>query len=168
MTGFIEGGKLTPIVDRTYALADTAEACAAWSRDTRAARSLSTWREMRRRPLLEERAEAIIGQGGPGVGARCPIRPRAPPDHILERDSLLLRGVGHRLGDQHLALPRIVGDPRREVDGLAEEVALLEEDRPRVQSDVGWGQPRDSKPVHHLEGGMHAGAGVGEVGGLCN
>jgi NADPH:quinone reductase-like Zn-dependent oxidoreductase len=25
VTGLIEGGKLTPIVDRTYALADTAE-----------------------------------------------------------------------------------------------------------------------------------------------
>ncbi|MGA9159500.1 MAG: hypothetical protein WB297_01370 [Actinomycetota bacterium] len=65
VTGFIEGGKLTPIVDRTYALADTAEACAAWSRDTRAARSLSTWREMRRRPLLEERQRRSSGRVGP-------------------------------------------------------------------------------------------------------
>jgi NADPH:quinone reductase-like Zn-dependent oxidoreductase len=32
VTGLIEDGKLTPVVDRTYALADTAGVCATWSR----------------------------------------------------------------------------------------------------------------------------------------
>ena len=74
-----------------------------------------------------------------------------------------VRGVGDRLGDQHLAGPRVVGDARGEVHGLAEVVALLKEDRPRVQADVRRRQPGGRQPVHHLEGGSHAGARVAEV-----
>ena len=81
----------------------------------------------------------------------------------VERDPLFLRRVGYCPADQHLARPRIVGDARAEVHGLAEVVALLEEDRPRVQADVGRRQPGGRQPVHHLEGGAHAGAGVAEV-----
>ena len=69
---------------------------------------------------------------------------------ILERDPLLLRGVGYGLANQYLALPRIVGYARSEVHGLAEVIALLEEDWPRVQADVGWRQPGGGQPVHHL------------------
>jgi len=72
---------------------------------------------------------------------------------VPERDPLLLRGVGDRLADQHLAGPRVVSDACREVHGLAEVVALLEEDWPRVQADVGWRQPGGRQPVHHLQGG---------------
>ena len=65
--------------------------------------------------------------------------------------------------DEHLAGPRVVGDPRGEVHGLAEVVALLIQDRPRVQSDVGRRQSGGREPAHHLERGAHTGAGVGEV-----
>ena len=56
---------------------------------------------------------------------------------VAEREPFLLRSVRHRLADEHLALPRVLGDARGDVHGLAEVVALLEEDRPRVQADVG-------------------------------
>ena len=64
------------------------------------------------------------------------------PGHALELhgtdigDPLVMRGVDDRLRDQHLALARIVRDARGEVHGLAEVVALLVEDGPRVQADV--------------------------------
>src|SRR5439155_13359074 len=60
-------------------------------------------------------------------------------------------------------LPRVVSDASREVHGLAEVVALLEEDRPGVQADVGWRQPSGGQPVHHLEGGTYARARIAEV-----
>jgi NADPH:quinone reductase-like Zn-dependent oxidoreductase len=45
ITALIEDGKLTPVLDRTYPLADTAEGCATWSEGTHAARSSSPWCE---------------------------------------------------------------------------------------------------------------------------
>ena len=45
--------------------------------------------------------------------------------------------VDNFLGDEHLARPRVLGDPRGEVHRLAEVVALLEEDRPGMETNVG-------------------------------
>ena len=46
VTGLIEDGKLTPVVDRTYPLADTAEGLRYVEQGTRAARPSSPWREI--------------------------------------------------------------------------------------------------------------------------
>jgi hypothetical protein len=43
LTGLIEAGKLTPVLDRTYRWPARPRACAAWSRDTHAARLSSPW-----------------------------------------------------------------------------------------------------------------------------
>ena len=45
LTGLIEAGKLTPVLDRTYRWPARPRACAAWSRDTHAGRGAA-----RRRP----------------------------------------------------------------------------------------------------------------------
>ncbi len=65
LTALIEAGKLTPVLDRTYPLADTAEAAAAWNRDTHAARLSSPWRRPARGP-----ANVLVH--------RCSARPRGP------------------------------------------------------------------------------------------
>ena len=70
--------------------------------------------------------------------------------HIHERDPIFFRGIGDRLGDEHLVDQRKVGDPRGEVHGLAEVVPLLIEDWSRVQADVGMRQPGRRQTFHHL------------------
>src|SRR5947209_72695 len=72
-------------------------------------------------------------------------RPRhaLAPDRtdLRERDPDLSRGVRDRLADQDLAGARVVGHARAEVDGLTEVVARLEQDGPRMQTDVRGRQP---------------------------
>ena len=66
------------------------------------------------------------------------------------------RGIAGRLdhgpADEHLALARVLGDPRGQVDGLAEVVALLEDDRPRVEAHVRRWEPRFGDAAHHGQG----------------
>src|SRR6266702_2485222 len=60
---------------------------------------------------------------------------------VPERDPVLLRGVGYGLADQHLAGPRVVGDARSQVHGLAEVVALLEGTGPVCTPTWAGGNP---------------------------
>jgi len=59
-------------------------------------------------------------------------------------------------------MARVVGDARGEIQGLAEGIALLEEDGPRVQANVRRGSPAAARSPT-IEGGTHAWAGVAEV-----
>ena len=45
-----------------------------------------------------------------------------------------------------MRMARVVGDARGEIQGLAEGIALLEEDGPRVQANVRRGSPAAARP----------------------
>ena len=65
VTGLIQDGKLMPVVDRTYPLADTAEGLRTWSRGTPAARSSSPWCEIGRGVRLHHRDPAAFKRTSP-------------------------------------------------------------------------------------------------------
>src|SRR5262245_29083574 len=114
--------------------------------------------------------QATRGPYSAPSGKRGPQQVDGPGDapqldvaDLREHDPLPLRRVGHGAADQHLALPRVVGDPRGQVHGLAEVVALLEQDRPRGEADVRRRQPLGSERIHHLQGRADTRTRIGEV-----
>ena len=76
VTGLIEDGKLTPVVDRTYPLADTAEGLRYVEQGTRAARSSSPWREIGGCVRLADAGHPLLGMCG-RPEAPAAVRPRA-------------------------------------------------------------------------------------------
>jgi hypothetical protein len=64
VTGLIEDGKLTPVVDRTYPWPIRPRACATWSRGTRAARPSSPWREIGGCVRLADAGHPLLGMCG--------------------------------------------------------------------------------------------------------
>ena len=54
---------------------------------------------------------------------------------VTKHEPIASTDVGCHLADQHFTGPREVRDARTQVHGLTEVIALLEEDRSRMQAD---------------------------------
>src|SRR6266705_3711741 len=83
-----------------------------------------------------------LGLAVRGVQAHCAgdaLQLNRP--NLRKTRSGAFRSVDHVLADDYLPGSRILGDPRSDVHGLAEVIALLEDDRAGVQADMRRRQP---------------------------
>src|SRR5687768_10175198 len=83
--------------------------------------------------------------------------------NLGEGGSGTLRSIDHGLAYENLTGPGVVRDARRQVDRLPEVVALLVQHRSGMQADMGRRETDAARLLHHLQGGLDAGAGIAEV-----
>src|SRR5919106_1674090 len=98
------------------------------------------------------------------------VEPKRPCDapqfdrtDLEEGHGCSVRRVDDLLAHHDLTGPGVIGYPRRQVDGTAEVVTLLENHRPRVESDPGRRQIVTGDALDHVEGREYGITGFSEI-----